>query len=133
MPAAGSSAGPAYDPGHLFRVKGPHRGGTDVSCRAHLQQGRHPRFVVWELDDADDVVLTDSPQQLADPAADALDEPGEILGALSGIAEVLDALVGPVDQRHICRHTGPPRLLNCSDRNCSQPREVKSTCRNSRA
>ena len=51
--------------------------------------------------------LADGPQQLADRAAGALDNLGEILCAPRSVTEALDALLGPIDEKHISRHVIP--------------------------
>src|SRR6185437_6484571 len=80
----------------------------DVAERSHLQQSADPAFVVRKLDDGHDVVLPDGPHQLAYLAPGALDELGEGLRAMGGVAEILDALLGPVDQRNVRLHCGAP-------------------------
>ena len=57
------------DGGHLVGTEGPHRVRADAAERPDLKQGRRRRFIVGEVDDADEVVLADRPEQFAYPAA----------------------------------------------------------------
>ena len=57
------------DGGHLVGTEGPHRVRADAAERRDLKQGRRRRFIVGEVDDADEVVLADRPEQFAYPAA----------------------------------------------------------------
>src|SRR5215475_13832511 len=49
----------------------------------------------------------------------ALDELREILGVPRAVLVVLDALLGPVDQRHVSRHACPPLCLRTSRPSCA--------------
>jgi len=50
------------DGGHLVGAEGPHRVRADAAERRYLKQGRRRRFIVGEVDDADEVVLADRPE-----------------------------------------------------------------------
>lgn len=67
-------------------------------------------LLVRELGDADKVVLADGPDEFMDLATGVLHKLGEILGTLCRVSEVLDALLGPVDQGHAgCQPRSPRR------------------------
>src|SRR5262245_21913536 len=103
------------DGGHLVGIEGPHRVRADVAERPSLKHSRHPRLIVGELGNDDDVVLADRPERFPYPAAFVFDELDEILRATRRVLVVLDALVGPVDQRHIGWHARHPPLGACTD------------------
>src|SRR5215510_474263 len=88
-----------------------HRVCADVAEGPYLKQAHRPRFIVGELAHGNDVVLANRPEQLTYSAARALDELREILRAARAVLVVLDALLGPVDQRHVSRHACPPLVL----------------------
>ena len=57
------------DGGDLVGAEGPHRVRADAAERPHSEQGRRRRFIVGEVDDGDEVVLADRPEQFTYPAA----------------------------------------------------------------
>src|SRR5262249_46727900 len=112
-------ASPPDDVAHLIGVEGPHRVCADVAERPYLKQAHRPRFIVGELAHGDDVVLANRPEQLTYPAARALDELREILRTARAVLVVLDALLCPVDQRHLSRDANPPWCLRTSRPSCA--------------
>jgi hypothetical protein len=57
------------DGGDLVGAERPHRVRADAAERPDLKQGRRRRLIIGEVDDGDEVVLADRPEQFADPAA----------------------------------------------------------------
>src|SRR6266498_1803375 len=107
-PRTSSSARPLNDGSHLLSVERFHGLCPDVAKRAKLKQCGGGGLVVREVDDSNDVVLAECPKNLTNLAAVLLDEAPEVLGPTDGVAEILDALVGPIDQGDVGRHGPAP-------------------------
>jgi hypothetical protein len=100
----GSLAELGNDPGRFLVSEGPHGLDPDIAERGERQHRGCRGLIVGELGHHDDVVLAERVQVFPELAAAALDQGAEGLSALESIADVLDALVGPVRQDHVTAH-----------------------------
>src|SRR6266540_3954548 len=107
-PRTSSSARPLNDGSHLLSVERFHGLCPDVAKRAKLKQCGGGGLVVREVDDSHGVVLAEYPKNLTNLAAVLLDEAPEVLGPTDGVAEILGALVGPIDQGDVGGHGPAP-------------------------
>jgi hypothetical protein len=99
------SGEPLEDARHLLLVVGSERGGPHVAQRADLQKVGAHGFVVWCLEDGDHVIGSDSPIGLLQLHPMLLGDLAAVVGPLGGLLDVPYALVGPVEQDHVGRHT----------------------------
>src|SRR5215216_2656703 len=102
----GSAESPEY-PRNLLLIVRPERGGSHVAQRSDLQKVGAHGFVVWCLEDGDHVVGSDGPVGLLQLHPMFLGDLAAMVVPLGGLLDVPYALVGPVDQGHVGRHTIP--------------------------
>jgi len=107
-----ASACSLNDGAHLLSVERLHGRGADVAAGDGLQHHGGGRLVIGEVGHHHQVVLAQGPQQLADLAAIFLDHAAVVLGPADGVADVLDALLGEVDEGDVGGHD---RLLSFSE------------------
>src|SRR5512132_532492 len=83
-PRTPGSVRPLNNGGHLLGVERSHGRCPDVAERAKLEQCGGGGLVVREVDDADDVVLAECPENLTDLTTVLLDEAPEVPGPMDG-------------------------------------------------
>ena len=96
---------------HLFAAVRAKRGCANVPCRAQFEEEGGSGLLVGRFGDDGYVMRADGPVDLLDPYVVLLCEFLGPLATLYGISKVPDALVGPVEEADVGRHSAFSFLL----------------------